>query len=309
MNIISIYISKKSILKLLLLTSILVILSVLILVDKKSESTESVIMSWAGIVFFGSGFIIFLYKYFDRNPQINIDKHGIWKQHNQEKKLYWEQIKAIKINEANNNYFVKFSIDSSIHNKNRKHIKSVYISPLNVDKTAFVALLNNLIQSKEEKRDIIIQSFKNKAFTTAVSSNNNMLFYVFISVILFYLTRNYKIAFFAYIGVLGIASLALKWYSYSDKKPAFIKHAATVVYLGFANLALLFLSFTATKYIVKTTKSKLTNSIEQYYEQNQAYPKTLDNISKSADLNLLEIYFLDELEYQNFGNRFVLSKK
>ena len=177
MHTLSLYISKKKILKLLLITGIFVILSTLILIDGKADSAKMVVFPWLGIVFFGSGFVFLIYKYFDHKPQVNIDKYGIWKQYNQEEKLYWEQIKAIEINEAHSNYFVRFNIDSSIHNKKGKQIKSLNISPLNVDKTAFVTLLNNLIQSKEEQRYMLIQAFKNEVFTTSVTSKNTTVSY------------------------------------------------------------------------------------------------------------------------------------
>ncbi len=258
---------------------------------------------------FWIGFIIFLYKYFDQKPQINIDKHGIWRKNNQNDKLFWEQITAIAVSEIQGQHIMKFELIPNVLTDNKKFIKSVVLNSLDIDKAAFITLIDRLIRSEKEKRDLLIQSFKNKEFTPVKASKNYIIFYLFISVILFYLTKNYKVAFLIYIGVLGIASLAVRWYSYSDKKPTLIKHAATVVYLGFVNLALLLLSFTATKHLKKSTKYKLTTSIERYYKIHHHYPKTIDSIAKSSELNFLETYFLDEFEYKNLKDSYVLQKK
>lgn len=73
------------------------------------EQTFNKIMGWIGILFFGTGAILGIYKLITNKPQLVIDNLGVWKpssifsKYKEEDVVKWNEIRNISV-EKNNSY-------------------------------------------------------------------------------------------------------------------------------------------------------------------------------------------------------------
>ncbi len=165
---IKLYKSPIKSIRLLFLSSLLVLINVWLLYEGENSK-----MYWFGLFLFGIGFIIGMFNVLDRRPQIILNKVGIWDRAIREVVIKWEYIedayetdfqKQVFISIVTNNGFIKkkktYSWASWINKKVGAQDLNLILTYINVDIEKLITLINILKIEPLEKREELIEMYR-----------------------------------------------------------------------------------------------------------------------------------------------------
>lgn len=165
---IKLYKSPIKSIRLLFLSSLLVLINVWLLYEGENSK-----MYWFGLFLFGIGFIIGMFNVLDRRPQIILNKVGIWDRAIREDVIKWEYIedayekdfqKQVFISIVTNNGFIKkkktYSWASWINKKVGAQDLNLILTYINVDIEKLITLINILKIEPLEKREELIEMYR-----------------------------------------------------------------------------------------------------------------------------------------------------
>ncbi len=306
---IKIYSSKTNALKLLIVSSIFVAFGYILLQNAEIKSTKYY-FSIFGIVFFGLGIIVGIYKLIKTNLILKINSDGIYHR----KKYYkWEEILGTEsTNIRYQNYFniyletyenPKGTILKDFQNLRKGNKISTIIDNENVDMIELENLTNFLAQNEPKNlQNLISQSkiFKNK---------KNYLIY-FLLLLLYLSLSIWDIKSFIFIGIITfIAVIIQKWHLGEVTNSKLVEYSEMFVLVGFLNMGILGIGIFSFKNITNSIGEKLTTQIESYKNSNNKYPKNLNEIEKATNLNIFENALLNRISYQKENDEYSLHLK
>ena len=209
---IKIYSSKTNALKLLIVSLIFVAIGYILLQDAEIKSTKYY-FSIFGMIFFGLGIIVGIYKLIKTNLILKINPEGIY---HKNKYYKWEQILGTEsTNISYQNYFniyletyenPKGTFLKDFQNLRKGNKISTIIDNENIDMIELENLTNLLVENEPKNRQtLILQSkiFKKK--------KNYLIYFLLLLLYLWLPILDFK--FFIITGIITIISVMIqKWY-------------------------------------------------------------------------------------------------
>ena len=292
---IKIYTSKTNTLKLLIVSLIFVSMGYILLQDAVENSTKYY-FSIFGMIFFGLGIIVGIYKLIKVNLILKINSDGIYHR----KKFYkWEEILGTEsTNLSYQNYFniyletyenSKGTILKDFQNLRKGNKISTIIDNENVDMIELENLTNSLIQNEPNNRQNLI--FQSKIF------KNNKNYWIYLLVLLLFLwLPTLNIIFFILTGLITFISvIILKWYRGEVTNSKIVQYSEMFALVGLLNIGILGIGVFGFKKITNSIGDKLTNQIEQYKKTHNQYPENLSQVKNDAELNIFENLLLNAM--------------
>lgn len=306
---IKIYTSKTNALKLLIISLIFVAMGYILFQDAVENSTKYY-FSIFGMIFFGLGIIVGVYKLIKTNLILKINSDGMYHRQRFHK---WEEILGTEsTNLSYQNYFNIYlgtyensegTILKDFQNLRKGNKISTIIDNENVDMIELENLTNSLIQNEPKNRlNLILQSkiFKRK---------KNYWIY-FLVLLLFLWLQTLDVKFLILTGFITFISVIIqKWHRGEVTNSKIVQYSEMFALVGFLNLGILGIGFFAFKKITNSIGQKLTIQIESYKSYHNQYPENLDEIEENSKLNIFENLLLNRISYQNNGEEYSLKLK
>lgn len=277
--------------------------------------TVNYIIGWICTCFFGLGIPIGLFQTFDKRPQIIMSKNGIWDRTTNEDEVKWEQIiKAYPIDIFGQKFISIVTDDTFIFKKNTfkwaEKINTIvgaqnlnlHLGQINIDEIELSNFINRVCKENIEERSKLIKSFKIKEINFAGYDLKKLFFYTISSITIFKLTLSSFIAFWIVIGLMGISAIVAR---FQPENLTVRKYAFVGVLLGLINLFLLF----STVEFYENLTEKLAMGIEDFHKQNSNLPTDIKLIKKDLELNFIELYFSNQIDYRSFDNYYEFKTK
>ena len=306
---IKIYTSKTNALKLLIISLIFVAMGYILFQDAVENSTKYY-FSIFGMIFFGLGIIVGVYKLIKTNLILEINSDGMYHRQRFHK---WEEILGTEsTNLSYQNYFNVYlgtyenfegTILKDFQNLRKRNKISTIIDNENVDMIELENLTNSLIQNEPKNRlNLILQSkiFKRK---------KNYWIY-FLVLLLFLWLQTLDVKFLILTGLITFISVIIqKWHRGEVTNSKIVQYSEMFALVGFLNLGILGIGFFAFKKITNSIGQKLTIQIESYKSYHNQYPENLDEIEENSKLNIFENLLLNRISYQKNGEEYSLKLK
>jgi hypothetical protein len=309
MHEIKFYTSTSKAWKLIGISSLFVILGVWMILSE-SYGTKAYIMGWLGVVFFGLGVVIGVFSVFDKRAKLCINSNGIWAKNTKQDEIKWEQILQVNLFNINGQHFISIKTDDTFAFKKKVHkwVKkintltgaqdfNISLSQLDADSNKLLDLINRLHNANEKERLSIIQAYNFNKGTYHQSKKPLFLLYILILVVLLFITFNIPDAFMPMIVIMGISAIIARWYERSLTTAKWVKYARIITILGFTNMVLFLITIKSYDYISNNVTVKITISLEDYKNDKQKYPSSLNTIKIYLDLNIIENYFFNKIDY------------
>lgn len=290
------------------------------MITKETYGTTNYILSWIVVCFSGLGISIGIYQFFDNKPQIIITENGVWDRTTKQDEIKWEQIVTAYPLDIFDQKYVSIVADKSyifkkkqsrfaakINEKIGAQQLNLNLALIDTEVNKFSDLINNLAKSEKYERQRIIQSFNVKKSGLSVLDFRKILVYISISIILLLLSLTSLTVFTTIMIIVGIAALTARWFWGSNVVSPIRKYAGIITWLGVVNVVLFLITIESYDYIAKDVGRKISTEIEDYKMQFSNYPSDLNSLNQKLDLNLLENYFADKIEYKSTQSDYELK--
>lgn len=305
-------------LKLIGMTLPFVLIGVWMIFESQLGSTNY-IMGWIGTCFFGLGIPIGLIQLFDRRPQILINENGIWDRTTKQDEIKWEQIVDAYPLDIFDQKFVSIVSDDSFVFKKKPYKwaaklnkaigaqnLNLHLGQTNVDENKLTELIQSLAKAEKKDRKKIIQSFKIKKNEFSVSSILKVLVYISISIALLLLSLTGITAFMTIMIIMGIGAITARWYWGSTEKSIIRQYAGIITWFGLINMVLCLATLKSYDYVSENAGRKLSQQIDHFKNVNSYYPTDFNTIKENTDLNLIEGFFANRVQYEVNDNNYEL---
>lgn len=305
-------------LKLIGMTLPFVLIGVWMIFESQLGSTNY-IMGWIGTCFFGLGIPIGLIQLFDRRPQILINENGIWDRTTKQDEIKWEQIVDAYPLDIFDQKFVSIVSDDSFVFKKKPYKwaaklnkaigvqnLNLHLGQTNVDENKLTELIQSLAKAEKKDRKKIIQSFKIKRNEFSVSSILKVLVYISISIALLLLSLTGITAFMTIMIIMGIGAITARWYWGSTEKSIIRQYAGIITWFGLINMVLCLATLKSYDYVSENAGRKLSQQIDHFKNVNSYYPTDFNTIKENTDLNLIEGFFANRVQYEVNDNNYEL---
>jgi hypothetical protein len=293
-----------------------VVLGLFLLSDATYGSTNY-IMSWLCICFFGLGIPIGLFQTFDKRPQIIISENGIWDRTTNQDEVKWEQIIEAYPLEIHGQKFISLVTDETFVFK-KKIYKwaekinreigaqnlNLHLSQINIDEIELTNFLNRLCEENIEKRRKLIKTFKIKSADFSISYFQKILVYILVSVALLLLSLSSFVAYMTIMIMMGISAIIARWRS---DNLTLRRYAETATWLGLINIVLCFGIIKVYDNITEDVAEQVAIEIEEFQSQNATFPTDIKLINEKLELNFIERYFANQIDYKTLNNDYELE--
>lgn len=306
---IKIFSSRSNALKLLLISSLFVAIGYVLLQDAEQDS-KKYYFSIFGMIFFGLGIPIGIYKLIKRKLILTISIEGI---QYKSKSYNWEDIlvtESINFSYQNclNIYLNTYENPDGSFIKDFQNLKkgrkiSIIIDNENIDMIELENLTNLLINSDSVNRERLIRR------SEVLKYNKN--YYVYPFLLFFYLFLSYwniKV-FFVILAPTVVAVFIQRWYNGEITNSKWFKYSEIFALVGFFYIGILGVGIFTFDKITNSIGNKLIIQIESYKEIHDKYPENINEIEEKANLNQLENSFINRIDYQNDNNEYSLHLK
>ena len=99
--------------------------------------------------------------------------------------------------------------------------------------------------------------------------------------------------------VMGISALIARW---GSNNSTLKKYAGIATWLGFINMVLCLGTIEIYDNITEDVAVQLTIKIEEFQKQNSTFPTEINSINEKLELNFIERYFANQIEYKTIDN-------
>ena len=308
------YKSSSKAVKIIAISSLFVAIGINFIIEYKTGTSKN-IMGWFGTCFFGLGIPIGIYQLFDRRAQIIITENGIWDRTAYQNEIIWEQIKDTYILNINNQKFISLVVvENYAFNKEHNIITAkiheivgaqkinLNLSQMKIDEVKLEKLIQKLTKVTKSERNNLIRFYNvNSVFSS------NYIQYFLIVLGLFFVSIFNIYGFWTIMIVMGISGYIAKFYRHSNNNSKLRKYSEKAAIFGLANMVLIVFAF---KIYDKTTNQigiKLTTQIENHKTKYGDYPKDLKNITQNLELNSIQKYITNEIEYKVSGKYYKIE--
>lgn len=294
----------------------LVALGIWMIMDNPYGSTEYII-GWFSTCFFGLGFPIGLFQTFDKRPQILITEKGIWDRTTNQNEVKWEQIIEAYPLDIHGQKFISLVTDDTFVFKKKPYKwtekinefvgaqnLNLHLGQINIDEIEFTHFINQLSQQSIDERRNTIKTFKVKENNFATSDLQKIIIYVFISIIILILSLSSFVTFWIVMGIMGVSALTARW---KPENPIIRKYAGIVTWLGLVNMVLLLGTIKVYDNVTEDVGRKLAIEIKEFQNQNTTFPTEINSIKTNLELNIIERFFINQINYKTLDNDYELE--
>ena len=103
---------------------------------------------------------------------------------------------------------------------------------------------------------------------------------------------------------MGISAFVARW---RPNNLTVRKYARIGVWLGVINMALVLGTFKIYDNITEDIAEQLAIEIEEYQKLNTAFPSDIKSITDNLELNFIERYFANQIDYKTIDNDYELE--
>ncbi len=290
------------------------------MITEEPYGTTNYIMGWVGTCFFGLGILVGLFQTFDRRPQIIITENGVWDRTTNQDEVKWEQIVEAYSLDIFDQKFISLVTDDTFIFKKKPYKwaakineavgaqnLNLHVGQINIEVHELTDFINQLSKETIEERKKRIKSFKVNRTNFTVTDLQRILSYVLLSVILLLLSLSSYTSFMIIMVVMGIAAITWRWHWGSTQTSKIRKYAEIFTWLGMVNLGLCFTTIKIYDNITESVGEKLVIEIEAFKEQNTTFPADIKSILEKLELNSVERYFANKIDYRITENEYELE--
>lgn len=308
------YKSSSKAVKLIAISSLFVAIGISFIIEYKTGTSKNT-MGWFGTCFFGLGIPIGIYQLFDRRAQIIITENGIWDRTTNESEIIWEQIKDAYVLNINNQKFISLVVvENYVFNKEHNILAAkineivgaqkinLNLSQVKIDEAKLEELIQKLTKVTKSERNNLIRFYN-------VSSvfSLNYIQYLLIIFGLFFVSMVNFYAFWTIMIVMGISGFIARWYRHSNNNSKLRKYSEKTALFGFVNMVLIFFAFKIYDNTTNQIGIKITNQIENHKTKYGKYPKDIKTITQNLELNPIQKYITNEIEYKVSGKYYKIE--
>ncbi|WP_031457256.1 STM3941 family protein [Flavobacterium chungangense] len=282
--------------------------------------TFDYIMGWLCVSFFGLGISLGFFVLFDKRPQIIINENGISDRTLKQGEIKWEQIIETYLIDIHNQKFISIVVCETFEFKKKQYKwaeklnefvgtqkLNLNLSQIKIDEIELTELLNKIINSEKKERQNHIRVFSsNQKIIPNFELQNYLIYFIILIVLVFASLSNFK-AFMTIIILTGIAAIIARWYQGKNNKSILYKYARIMTFLGFINIVVLLLVFKSYDFISDKIGIEIHNEIEIYKSKFGNYPNDIKNICEKLNLNPIQNYIVDKIEYEKNGDEYKLK--
>jgi hypothetical protein len=289
----------------------------LFLLSDALYGTTNYVMSWLCICFFGLGIPIGLFQTFDRRPQIIISENGIWDRTTNQDEVKWEQIiEAYPLDIFEQNFISLVTDDTYIFKKKpykwaekiNKEIGAqnlnLHLGQIDIDELELTNFINRLSKQKIEERRKLIRTFEKNEPKSSVSYFQKIVVYVLISLAILFLSLSSFAAFMTIMIVMGISALIAWW---RPDNATLRKYAGFATWFGFINMVLCIAVIKVYGSIIEDVTEQVAIKIEVFQKLNTTFPTDIKLINEKLELNFIERYFANQIDYRTNENDYILE--
>jgi hypothetical protein len=290
------------------------------MISKEEIGTFDYIMGWLCVSFFGLGIPLGFFVLFDKRPQIIINENGISDRTLKQGEIKWEQIIETYPIDIHNQKFISIIVDETFEFKKKQYKwaeklnefvgaqkLNLNLSQIKIDEIELTELLNKIINSEKNERKNHIRIFSSNQKLIPNFELQNYLIYLIILVFLVLTSLSNFNAFMAIMILMGISAIIASWYRGTNNKLTLYKYARIMTFLGFINMVVLLLVFKIYDFTSNKIGIEIHNEIKIYKSKFGNYPNDIKNIRKKLNLNPIQNYIIDKIEYQKTGNKYKLK--
>ncbi|GGF23473.1 STM3941 family protein [Flavobacterium limi] len=290
------------------------------MISEKQNGTFDFYMGWFIASFFGLGIPISIFTLLDKRPQIIINENGIWDRTTKQNEIKWEQIiKAYPI-DIYNQKFISIIVDETYEFKKRQYNwaeklteligaqkLNLNLSQLKIDENQLTILINKIKDVEKNDRNNLIRTFLSNHNLNSTSDFQKYFLYFLIIIGLGIISLSNFYAFWAIMIIMGISALIAKWYRGTSNNSKLRKYSERITYLGFINMVLIVLVFKIYDYTTNKIGIKITTEIEKHKTKYGTYPNNLKIVTSKTELNLIQKYIADKIDYKINGKDYILE--
>jgi len=279
--------------------------------------TSEYFMGWVGICFFGLGIPVGLFQTFDRRPQIIISENGIWDRTTNQDEVKWDQIIEAYLLDIFEQKFISLVTDDTFVFKKKpykwaakinKEIGAqnlnLHLGQINIDEIELTNFINRISKENIEDRRKLIKTFRIKKINFSVSDFQKILVYFLISITLLFLSLSSFTAFMSIMVVMGISAMTARW---RPDNLTIIRYAGIATWLGLINMVLCLGTIMIYDNITEDVAEQVVIEIEEFQKLNTTIPKEIKSISNKLELNFIERYFANQIDYNILDNDYELK--
>lgn len=287
------------------------------MITQEPIGTTPYIMGWVCTCFFGLGIPVGLFQTFDKRPQIIITDSGIWDRTTNQNEVKWEQIIEAYPLDINGQKFISLVTEATYVLKKKPYKwaskinefvgaqnLNLHLGQINIDEIELTNFINKLTKETSEERRKSIKNFKVKGTNFSQTDFQKIFFYALISITLLALTLTSYLAFWVAMGVMGVSAIVARWQP--DNK-ALRKYAGIGTWLGLINLVLLFGTIKIYDNITEDVGEQIAIAIEEFQKLNTTFPTDIKPITNKLELNFIERYFVNQIDYTTLDNEYELE--
>lgn len=290
------------------------------MISENQNGTFDYYMGWFILSFFGSGIPVSIFNLLDKRAQIIINENGIWDRTTKQNEIKWEQIIEAYSIDIYNQKFISIIVDETYEFKKRQYKwaeklteligaqkLNINLSQLKIDEVQLTILINKIKDVEKNDRNNLIRTFlsNHKSNSTSDFQKYFLYFLFIIGLVIISLSNFY--AFWAIIIIMGISALIAKWYIGTSNNSKLRKYSERISYLGFINLVLILLVFKIYDYTTNKIGIKITTEIENHKTKYGTYPKNLKIVTSKIELNSIQKYIADKIDYKINGKDYILE--
>lgn len=293
-----------------------VAIGIWMITDNPYGSTEY-IMGWVGTCFFGLGIPIGLFHTFDKRPQVVITENGIWDRTTNLDELKWEQIIEAYPLDIHGQKFISLVTDDTYVFKKKpykwaakinKEIGAqnlnLHLGQINIDEIELTNFINRLSKQKIEERRKLIKTFEKKKTKSSVSYFQKIVVYVLISLAILFLSLTSFAAFMTIMIVMGISAFIARW---RPDNATIRNYAGIATWFGLINIVLCLAVIKVYDNITEDVAKQVAIEIEEFQKLNTNFPTDIKSITEKLELNFIERYFVNQIDYKSLENNYELE--
>ncbi len=293
-----------------------VAIGIWLITDYPFGSTEY-IMGWVVTCFFGLGLPIGFFQTFDKRPQIVITENGIWDRTTNQDEVKWEQIIEAYPLDIHGQKFISLVTDDTFVFKKKSYKWAVkinesvgaqnlnlHLGQINIDEIELTNFINKVSKASLEERRKLIETFKINKTNFSATDLQKVIIYIFISVLLILLTLSSYAAFMTIMIVMGVSAVITRW---RPDNSTLRKYAGIATWLGFINIVLCLGTIKIYDNITEDVARRVTIRIEEFRKLNTTLPTDIKSINEKLELNFIERYFANQIDYKTLNNDFELE--
>lgn len=303
-------------LKIIGMTLPFVAIGIWMITDNPYGSTEY-IMGWVGTSFFGLGLPVGLFQTFDKRPQIVITENGIWDRTTNQDEVKWEQIIEAYPLDIHGQKFISLVTDDTFVLKKKPYKwaakinefvgvqnLNLHLGQINIDELELTNFINRLSNKKIEERRKLIRAFEKKEAKSSVSYFQKIVVYVLISLAILFLSLSSFAAFMTIMIVMGISAFIARW---RPDNATLRKYAGIATWFGLINMILCLAVIKVYDNITEDVVEQVAIEIEEFQKINTTFPTNIKSINEKLELNFIERYFANQIDYRIHDNYYELE--